>query len=152
VYGDGTLQTQRRFNDLRHVPRQAPAGVETVITALAHLRRRNARNERFGTELAYFRKNRHRTRYAAYGGPGHSLGSGVVEAACKTLVAQRLKCGGMRWGTEGGRAILTVRGWTQSDRFDSAWGRLVAATYEMQVTTLDNVIDIRRATPHTTSG
>jgi hypothetical protein len=34
VYGDGTLQAQRRFNDLRHVLREEPSGVEKVITAL----------------------------------------------------------------------------------------------------------------------
>ena len=151
VYGDGTLQTQRRFNDLRHVLREEPDGVDTVITALAHLRRKHARNRRIATELAYFRKNRHRMRYALMAARGIPIGSGVVEAACKTLVAQRLKCSGMRWGIDGGQAILTVRGWTQSERFDSAWARL-AATYEMQVMTLDNVIDIRRAPRLTTSG
>lgn len=151
VYGDGTLLTQRRFNDLRHVLREEPDGVETVITALAHLRRKHAHNKRIAMELAYFRKNRHRMRYALLAAQGIPIGSGVVEAACKTLVAQRLKCSGMRWGADGGQAILTVRGWTQSERFDSAWARL-AATYQMQVTTLDNVIDIRRPTRRTTSG
>jgi hypothetical protein len=65
---------------------------------------------------------------------GIPIGSGVVEAACKTLVAQRMKCSGMRWGENGGQAILTVRGWSQSERFDHAWA-LLAATYRMQVTT-----------------
>ncbi len=151
AYGDGTLQTQRRFNDLRHVLREQPRGVETVITALAHLRKKHARSDRIATELGYFRKNRHRMRYAAMAAQGIPIGSGVVEAACKTLVAQRLKCSGMRWGPDGGQAILTVRGWTQSERFDSAWA-IMAATYEMQVTTLDNVIDIRRAPRLGTSG
>jgi hypothetical protein len=114
AYGDGTLQTQRRFNDLRHVLREEPRGVEAVITALAHLRKKHPRHARIATELAYFRKNRHRMRYAAMAAQGIPIGSGVVEAACKTLVAQRLKCSGMRWGTDGGQAILTVRGWTQS--------------------------------------
>ncbi len=69
------------------------------------------------------------------------IGSGVVEAACKTLVAQRLKLSGMRWGTHGAQAILTMRGWDQSDRFDQAWA-LVAATYERDVHVLANVVDI----------
>ena len=144
VYGDGTLQAQRRFNDLRHVLREQPRGIEAVITSLAYLRRTHPRNARIATELAYFRKNRHRMRYAELAADGVPIGSGVVEAACKTLVAQRLKCSGMRWGFEGGQAILTVRGWTQSHRFDSAWA-LLAATYKMQVTTLDQVLDIRPA-------
>jgi len=144
AYGDGSVQTQRRFNDLRHVLRHETQGVEKVISALLHLRARHPNKKTIATELAYFRKNRHRMRYAELAAQGIPIGSGMVEAACKTLVAQRLKCSGMRWGPEGGQAILTVRGWTQSERFDQAWA-LLAATYELQVTTFDNVIDIRSA-------
>jgi hypothetical protein len=57
----------------------------------------------------------------------------------------------MRWGHDGGQAILTVPGWTQSDRFDEAW-TLLAATYQMRVTTLDNVVDIRRPAGGRASG
>jgi hypothetical protein len=48
----------------------------------------------------------------------------------------------MRWGDDGGQAILTMRGWSQSGRFDQAWA-LLAATYQVQVTILDNVIPFR---------
>jgi hypothetical protein len=81
-------------------------------------------------------------RYAELREKDLPIGSGPVEAACKTLVAQRMKQSGMRWGEAGGQAILTTRGWTQSDRFDQAWA-LVSATYNVQVTTLDNVIPFR---------
>lgn len=67
------------------------------------------------------------------------IGSGPVEAACKTLVAQRMKQSGMRWGMHGGQGILTVRGWTQSERFDHAWA-LLAASHRLQITILDNVL------------
>jgi len=64
----------------------------------------------------------------------------VVEAACKMLVTQRMKQSGMRWGEEGGQAILTLRGWAQSgDRFDRAWA-LLAATYQAEVVTLHHVV------------
>lgn len=69
------------------------------------------------------------------------IGSGVVEAACKTLVAQRLNLSGMRWGTHGAQAILTMRGWDQSGRSDEA-GALVAATYEREVHVLANIVDL----------
>src|SRR5215472_6372282 len=61
------------------------------------------------------------------------IGSGVVEAACKTLVSQRLKRAGMRWRTAGGQAILTFRALCQSDRFDRAW-QLLGETYKRSVT------------------
>ena len=50
-----------------------------------------------------------------------------------------MKQSGMRWGMAGGQSVLTVRGWTQSERFDRAWA-LLAATYQVQVTVLDNVV------------
>jgi hypothetical protein len=80
-------------------------------------------------------------RYAQWKREGFMIGSGVVEAACKTLVAQRLKLSGMRWSKHGAQAILTMRGWDQSDRFDQAWS-LVAATYEREIHILANVGDI----------
>ncbi len=70
------------------------------------------------------------------------IGSGVVEAACKTLVTQRLKQSGMRWSTGGAQAVLTPRGWDQSERFDNAWA-LVAATFHADVTVLANVIALK---------
>jgi hypothetical protein len=79
--------------------------------------------------------------YAGLRQRGLPIGSGMVEAACKTLVAQRLKLSGMRWG-RGAQAILTARGWDQSERFDEAWA-LLAAHYQVEVHVLANVIPAR---------
>ncbi len=87
-------------------------------------------------------------RYAEWKRAGLMIGSGVVEAACKTLVAQRLKLSGMRWSGRGAQAILTMRGWDQSDRFDEAWA-LLAATYQREVHVLANVVDITPKPPKT---
>ncbi len=48
-------------------------------------------------------------RYHALKEAGIAIGSGVVEAANKTLVAQRMKRSGMRWRIVGGQAVLTFR-------------------------------------------
>jgi hypothetical protein len=145
AYGDGTIETRRRFEGLRFNLREDPDGVERVIRSLAYLCKTFPQRLRIAQELKYFRKNRHRMRYKALSDQGLPIGSGVVEAACKTLAAQRMKLSGMRWGHQGGQAILTVRGWTQSaDRFDRAWA-LLAATYRAEVTTLHNVVPIHAA-------
>ncbi|ETW96220.1 MAG: hypothetical protein ETSY1_27520 [Candidatus Entotheonella factor] len=60
------------------------------------------------------------------------IGSGVIEAACKTLATQRLKRSGIRWRQAGGQAILTLRSLCQSDHFERAWD-LLAATYKRPV-------------------
>jgi len=140
VYGDGTVEARRRFEDLRFVLREDPDGVEKVIRSLNYLRKAHPLNKTVPKELAYFRNNRHRMRYQQFAADGLPIGSGVVEAACKTLVTQRMKQSGMRWEEKGGQAILTLRGWTQSgDRFDRAWA-LLAATYQAEVVTLHNVV------------
>jgi hypothetical protein len=142
AYGDGTTEARRNFNDLRFVLREAPNGVESVIRSLAYLRKKFPNRERIDKELKYFRRHRARMHYKEHTDQGLPIGSGVVEAACKTLAAQRMKLSGMRWGHEGGQAILTLRGWTQSiDRFDRAWA-LLASTYRAEVTTLHNVVSL----------
>lgn len=138
AYGDGTTKTRHRYEELREVLRDEPGGVTRVIRALDHLRKQHPRAEHIRRCAAYFRKHRHRMNYAELKAAGLPIGSGLVEAACKTLVAQRLKLSGMRWGT-GAQAILTARGWDQSDRFNQAWA-LLAAHYYAEVFVLAKVI------------
>lgn len=142
VYGDGTRETQFRYETLRETLRDHQGGVDKVIRALKHLATKHARKTAVVQSLAYFRKHKKRMHYFELQSKGLMIGSGVVEAACKTLVTQRLKQSGMRWSAAGAQAILTPRGWEQTDRFDEAWA-LVAATFHTEVTVLANVIAIK---------
>jgi hypothetical protein len=146
AYGDGTRETQYRFETLKETLRDDQNGVAKVIRALDHLRKKCPRNQVIDRCAAYFRKHRRRMNYAAVKAQGLMIGSGVVEAACKTLVTQRLKQSGMRWGNAGAQAILTPRGWDQSERFDEGWA-LLAATYQLDVHVLANVVALRPPTP-----
>jgi len=69
----------------------------------------------------YFENNRQRMRYAEFRKEGYFIGSGVVEAGCKTVVCQRLKQSGMFWSVKGAEAILTYRSAVLNDRYDAAW-------------------------------
>jgi hypothetical protein len=113
-------------------------GVEKVIRALAHLRDQHPRRKKLATELRFFRRSRRRMRYAEMAAMNLPIGSGIVEAACKTL-ASRHKRSGMRWRHDGGQAIFTLRSLIQSDRFDSGW-RLLAGAYKTAVEAPDNVV------------
>ena len=66
-------------------------------------------------------------RYHAFKEKGIAIGSGVVEAANKTLVVQRMKRSGMRWRLVGGQAVLTFRALLKSGRFESAWKAMIGA-------------------------
>ena len=116
------------FEKYREILRHDPRGVAKVIRALRHLRDAAAAPDRAETELAFFRKHRHRMRYHALKEEGIAIGSGVVEAANKTLVTQRMKRSGMRWRIIGGQAVLTFRALIKSGRFERAWKALISAT------------------------
>lgn len=145
VYGDATIETQFRASKLRQHLLDDLDGVDKVIRAIKHLATKHPNKHLVRRALVYFRTNRSRMRYAELKAKGFPIGSGVVEAACKTLVTQRLKLSGMRWSTAGAQAVLTPRGWDQSERFDEAWA-LISATYHADVTVLANVIALRPRT------
>ena len=104
AYGKGSTQAKAQHKKYRTILRDEEGGVEKVIRALDYLKKKHPRRAKLATELNYFRNNRHRMHYAAARAKHLPIGSGVTEAACKTLVTQRLKCSGMRWKTEGGQA------------------------------------------------
>lgn len=59
--------------------------------------------------LRYFKNHRHKMKYPQYLACGWQIGSGPVESACKTVVGNRLKGGGMRWGSDGSNAVCHLR-------------------------------------------
>jgi hypothetical protein len=59
--------------------------------------------------LRYFQNHQHRMDYPRYLANGWQIGSGPVESACKTVVANRLKGSGMRWGEDGSDAVCHLR-------------------------------------------
>ena len=143
AYGEPSAKGRAQFKKNRHVLLEDVDGVEKVIRALVYLRSKHPRRKRIGEVLGYFRRNRQRMDYATAVLCDLPIGSGVVEAACKTLATQRLKRSGMRWRHEGGQAILTLRGLVQSHRFEQAWSML-SATYRADVSVPENVAELRR--------
>jgi hypothetical protein len=69
----------------------------------------------------FFANNASMMTYAKFRSRGLPIGSGPVEAACKTLIKQRLCQSGMRWSSRGGQAILDLRAYIKSKRWDPMW-------------------------------
>ena len=76
--------------------------------------------------IGYFEENRERMNYPAYREQGLPIGSGVVESACKHVVASRCKRAGMRWDESGAENILALRCLALNERWDSAWKKVAA--------------------------
>jgi hypothetical protein len=89
------------------------------------VRKSAALREQLNEVLTYFGNNVHRMEYPEYQAEGWHIGSGVVESACKTVVGQRLKGAGMRWGEEGAHAMCHVRALYRSEpgQWDAFWDR-----------------------------
>jgi hypothetical protein len=84
-----------------------------------------ARRETLEESMRYFRNHRHQMHYSRYRDMGWPIGSGVTEAACKTLVKQRLCRAGMRWKEKGAQVILSLRALLLTPtRWDQFWRKL----------------------------
>ena len=128
IWGQSTPRSQAEFARLRVLLKEADDGAVRIIHTLKYRagRATGSRRKRIRAALTYFRNQQDRMHYAAYQRQHLPIGSGVVEAACKTLVTQRLKGSGMAWTLAGGQAILTLRSLLQSGRWAQAWPLLAA--------------------------
>lgn len=96
--------------------------VEAVIEAIKCLRpRRKEQKEICEREISYFEKNKARMRYGNFRRQGLFVGSGVVEAGCRTVIGQRLKQSGMFWTVKGANSIIALRCCLLSKRWEDFW-------------------------------
>ena len=72
--------------------------------------------------ISYFTNHEERMNYHFYQAMGKPIGSGVTEAACKSVVKERLCGSGMKWTIGGAENTLTLRALTKSaDRWEQFW-------------------------------
>ena len=96
--------------------------VEKIIRQVQqHLPQDAETKKKAEIEIHYLEKNAEYMRYAEFRAQGLFVGSGVVEAGCKTLIGQRLKQSGMEWSVRGANAIISLRCILTSGRFEDYW-------------------------------
>jgi hypothetical protein len=139
AYGKENAKATEQFVKYKTLLRDEVDGIEKVIRTLRYLRDKDKNNTVIKDTLTYFTNNAHRMQYAKAKALNYPIGSGVVEASCKTLVGQRMKRSGMAWCHHGGQAILTFRSLVKSGRFDTAWN-VVATCYKKTVIEHANVV------------
>lgn len=120
LYGEGSPQAKKAYRRWRR--RCLADKIDLVIAeAKAELPRAGKTRALAQKQIKYLLRNRSRMHYQTYRQAGYFIGSGVVEAACKTVVGQRLKQSGMLWGLDGAGRLLTVRSALLSRWFDEFW-------------------------------
>jgi len=134
IHGSDTKESRVLFESWKTLLKEDPRGAGKVIRSMTYRKNlfRGKRRKILAKELNYFHSMRHSMMYQAFNEANLPIGSGVVEAACKTIVGERLKQSGMRWTRRGGQAILTLRSLLQSDRWKEAWV-ILSQSYKAKV-------------------
>ena len=95
--------------------------IEKLIAETRGLARGTPRESRVEAALGYFVRNVARMQYGTYRREGFFIGSGVVEAGCRTVIGARCKQSGMRWSEDGAERVLALRCIHGSRRLDDFW-------------------------------
>jgi len=96
--------------------------IKTLVSALRAIPSSNSEvAAKIRSEADYFERNAERMRYTQFRRQHLFVGSGVIEAGCKTVVASRLKRSGMFWTVRGANAILALRCACLNGRFEDYW-------------------------------
>jgi hypothetical protein len=98
--------------------------IEKLVAALGKLADENTNAELIKAiriEAEYFDSNRDRMRYPEFRKQNLFVGSGVIEAGCKTVIGSRLKQSGMFWTVSGANAIIALRCCCISGTFEAYW-------------------------------
>lgn len=124
LFGEKTDTAKAQWEQWAKVLKEQPDGLEIVLRqARQALPRRGNRREAALKQIAYFESNTNRMRYAEYQARGLFIGSGVIEAGCKTIIGQRLKQSGMFWGVAGAQNVLDIRSLLENRQFEQFWNQ-----------------------------
>ena len=130
LYGEGSTQFESSFKRWRRLLRNGC--VAAVIKELQelHASGRYSKQQCYDLqgEINYFTANQQRMDYPPYRSCGLPIGSGVVEGACKNVVAKRMKQSGMSWSLDGAKEMLQLRASVMSRRFWDDYESLLPAS------------------------
>ncbi|MFH1616323.1 MAG: hypothetical protein ABIG61_14705 [Planctomycetota bacterium] len=129
LFGKSSNLGDAWYNKYRKKLLEDEDGAESVLRSMTYysqnLRQSKGRQEKLEAERTFFRRNKERMSYADFIARGLPIGSGPVEAACKSIVKTRLCRSGMRWSRQGGQRILHLRCFVKSNRWDVFWKQYI---------------------------
>lgn len=125
LFGKSSGQGQQWYAKYRTKLLEQDAAAEAILRSIDYYsgcqRLSRSRRKDLAAERTFFRRNKHRMTYASFRRRGLPIGSGPVEAACKSIVKTRLCRSGMRWSRQGGQRILDFRCYAKSGLWNEFW-------------------------------
>jgi len=123
LYGQGSVDAQLWARCLKDELWEGRVDSALILAREEHAKIRSpSKREALQELMTYLENNQHHMDYPRYRELGLPIGSGQVEAQCKTLVGGRCKQAGMRnWTYAGAEAVLRLRAARQDGDFDRLW-------------------------------
>jgi hypothetical protein len=112
-------------HQLKHEARAAKRLYKQMAQLSQSEKHPKAIQEKLNAAVTYFQNHLHQMDYSNYCDRAYPIGSGVTEAACKTVIKQRLCCSGMRWKETGAAVVLSLRALALTPtRWSQFWDKL----------------------------
>jgi hypothetical protein len=125
LFGKDTAKAKKWHQDWRFKLKYEQEAVDGILRSITYYQKTlhipKSRRKDLERETVFFQRNKTRMNYPEHVANGWPIGSGPVEAACKTIVKARLCQSGMRWSRKGGRNILALRVLNKSHQWDQVW-------------------------------
>ncbi len=125
IHGKSNGQASGWYSKYRDILKNTEKGAVKLIRSAGYYLKNNTcttkKIKEVNKHLGYFKKHKRYMDYSRYKQNGWPIGSGVIEAACKSVVKQRMCRSGQRWSIKGGQAILNIRTVVKSERWDNFW-------------------------------
>lgn len=132
LFGSGE-KAKRWYKKYRRLLKETDDGAKRILRSIDYFAPKHKRSKTSEKHLnearTYFRRNGKRMTYATFRQNGWPIGSGPIEAACKTLIKTRMCRSGMRWTRDGGQHILNLRTYVKSNRWNAVWPQIKQLEY-----------------------
>lgn len=116
------------FQEQRHELKNTRGAANDILQQMEEFsskRLNTVTTNKLSAAITYFTNHAHQMNYVQYLKDKLPIGSGVTEAACKTLIKQRLCCSGMKWTTRGAGIVLSLRSMVLTKgRWEQFWDKL----------------------------
>ena len=116
-----------------HTLKHEDVGAEALLKEMKNLMKKKIsreKKEEINTAITYFTNHLEQMNYSSYSVQNIPIGSGVIEAACKVIIKQRMCNSGMRWTDAGAKNILVLRCFNETDgKWKQFWDKITKMGY-----------------------
>jgi hypothetical protein len=125
IFGKSNAQGKQYYKKWHKRLQNENGAANSIYRSLVNYRNTyqysDSRLEALDAEITFFKRNKNKMNYAEFLSSGLPIGSGPVEAACKSIVRQRMCRSGQRWSRKKADNVLQLRTLVKSDRWEICW-------------------------------